>query len=207
MLPLSQGLIRMNSGAICAQPGSTTSAQGSVLAAGICGSNPNTTGGWMKWNNLPIFPWVMFGRKQIFYLQLHIWWPRRNAGGVWLVLLDSCCTWRTVIIICCLFLNLRIPQEWQNTMTEFYKELQEQACYCGFHYGSIHAASTTGNHQSTIVPTPWCFVWGSWWQVPDGRAHVPSEGMPCTQTSQAWGLGYQAAQTPRKNISKVFDGL
>ena len=103
MLPLSQGLIRMNSGAICAQPGSTTSAQGSVLAAGICGSNPNTTGGWMKWNNLPIFPWVMFGRKQIFYLQLHIWWPRRNAGGVWLVLLDSCCTWRTVIIICCLF--------------------------------------------------------------------------------------------------------
>lgn len=52
------------------------------------------------------------------------------------------------------FLNLRIPQEWQNTMTEFYKELQEQACYCGFHYGLIEASNTIGNHQRTVLPTP-----------------------------------------------------
>ena len=34
-------------------------------------------------------------------------------------------------------------------MTEFYKELQEQACYCGFHYGFIQTDSTTGSQQST----------------------------------------------------------
>ena len=105
------GLIRMNSGAICALPGSTTSAHGLVLAAGICGSNPNSTGGWMRWNNLPIFPLVMFGRKQIFYLQLHIWWPRRNAGGAWLVLLDSCCTWRIILINLLLSLSFSESQD------------------------------------------------------------------------------------------------
>ena len=72
MLRPSQGLIQMNSDAIYAQPGSTTSAQGLVLAEGICDSNPNSTDGLMRWNNLLIFPWVTFGRKQTFYLQLHI---------------------------------------------------------------------------------------------------------------------------------------